>query len=227
MMPSLRLQRCLLLVIAAVATAPTVTFAEMQTPARTSPVARDGSHDFDFEIGTWKSHLRRRVHPLSASSTWVEYDGTTIVRKVWNGAANLVELEVAGPAGHIDALSLRLYDPASHQWSLNFANRAVGQISPPPMIGEFRDGRGEFFDREIFDGRQIRVRFVISDITASTCRFEQAYSDDDGKTWESNWIATDTRVSGHEDHPPEKRMSRLRSEAAASKGPSPKQRDAK
>jgi hypothetical protein len=76
---------------------------------------RDGQHDFDFEIGTWKTHLWRLQHPLSGSNTWVEYEGTSVVRKVWNGRANLVELEVDGPAGHIEGLNLRLYNPQSHQ----------------------------------------------------------------------------------------------------------------
>lgn len=162
---------------------------------------RGGQHDFDFEIGAWKTHLSRLVHPLSGSKTWVVYDGTTVVRKVWNGRANLVELEVRGSAGQIEALSLRLYDPAAHQWSLNFANNKIGAISPPPTIGTFRDGRGEFYDSESFNGKTIRVRFTISNITANSCHFEQAYSDDGGKTWETNWIATDTRIKGAQVQP--------------------------
>jgi len=154
---------------------------------------RDGQHDFDFEIGAWKTHLKRLQHPLTGSTAWVEYDGTTVVSKVWNGRANLVELDVNGPAGHIEALSLRLYNPESHQWSLNFANSAGGTMSQP-TIGEFKNGRGEFFDQETLNGRAILVRFVISDITPNSCHFEQAFSDDGGKTWEVNWIATDTRV---------------------------------
>jgi len=152
----------------------------------------DGSHDFDFEIGTWKTHLKRLAKPLTGSTTWVEYQGTTVVRKVWNGRANLAELEVDGPGGHIEALSLRLYNPQSHQWSLNFGNSKAGSLSQP-TIGEFRNGRGEFFDQETLDGRAIFVRFVISDITPNSARFEQSFSDDGGKTWEVNWIATDTR----------------------------------
>src|SRR5712664_1840667 len=109
---------------------------------------RDGQHDFDFEIGTWKTRLRRLLHPLTGSTTWVEYEGTTVVRKVWNGRANLVELEVDGPKGHIEALSLRLYNPQSHQWSLNFANSNDGTLSQA-TIGGFKNGRGEFFDREM------------------------------------------------------------------------------
>jgi hypothetical protein len=159
---------------------------------------RDGQHDFDFHIGTWKTHLTRLLHPLTGSTTWVEYEGTTVVRKVWNGRANLVELQADGPAGHFEGLNLRLYNPQSHQWSLNFANSKGGTISQP-TIGEFKSGRGMFFDQEVLNGRAIFVRFVISDITPNSCRFEQAFSVDGGKTWEVNWIATDTRVNDESD----------------------------
>ena len=154
---------------------------------------RDGQRDFDFEIGTWKTHLRRLLNPLSGSTTWVEYEGTTVVRKVWNGRANLVELTADGPAGHFEGLSLRLYNPQSRQWSLNFAS-VNGGVMTEPTIGEFKNGRGEFFNQETLNGRAIFVRFVISDITPNSCRFEQAFSDDGGKTWEVNWIAKDIRV---------------------------------
>jgi len=153
---------------------------------------RDGEHDFDFEIGTWKTHLKRLLQPLTGSTTWVECDGTTVVRKVWGGKANLVELEAGCPRGHFEGLSLRLYNPQSHQWNVNFSNASNGTLSQP-TIGEFKNGRGEFYDQEPLNGRAILVRFVISDITPNSCRFEQAFSDDGGKTWEVNWIATDTR----------------------------------
>jgi hypothetical protein len=164
-----------------------------QQNPETSKALRDGQHDFDFEIGTWHTHLSRLQHPLTGSKTWVQYEGTSVVRKVWNGRANLVELDVAGPAGRIEALSLRLYNPESHQWSLNYSNSQSGTMSVP-SIGEFKNGRGEFISQETFNGRAILVRFIISDITPTSCRFEQAFSDDGGKTWEVNWIATDTRV---------------------------------
>ena len=163
-------------------------------PAAASAGERDGQHDFDFEIGSWKTHLSRLDHPLSGSHTWIEYDGTTEVRKVWNGGANLVELEVSGPAGHIEALSLRLYNPASRQWSLNFASSRGGTLGVP-TVGGFKDGRGEFYDQEQFGDRTVLVRFVISAITADSCHFEQAFSTDGGATWEINWIATDTRLA--------------------------------
>jgi len=169
--------------------------ASSTAPATNDRAARlpDGQHDFDFEIGTWKTQLKRLQRPLTGSTTWVEYVGTTIVRSVWNGRANLVELAVDGPAGHIEALSLRLYNAQSGQWSLNFSSIGSGSLSPP-AIGGFKNGRGEFFNRETLNGKAITVRFVISDITPTSCRFEQSFSDDEGKTWEVNWIAIDTRV---------------------------------
>jgi len=153
----------------------------------------DGSHHFDFEIGTWKTHVKRLLHPLTGSSAWVEINGTTIVRPVWGGRANLAELEADGPGGHFRGLSLRLYNPETHTWSLNFANASDGTLTTP-AVGQFKNGRGTFFDKETFNGRPILLRFVISDITATSCRFEQAFSEDDGKTWEVNWVAIDTRV---------------------------------
>jgi hypothetical protein len=168
---------------------------EVQTAAKLPQDARrDGVHDFDFEIGTWKTRLKRLMHPLTGSTTWVEYYGTTTVRKIWNGRANLLELEVDGPNGHIEALSLRLYNPESHQWSLNFSNSAGGTLGTP-TIGEFNNGRGEFIDQETLGPRMILVRFVISNITPTSCHFEQSFSDDGGKSWEVNWIADDSLVS--------------------------------
>jgi hypothetical protein len=189
---STRLSTTILIFSIILVSSPVHLFAE-QNPTPPRPAPRDGSRDFDFEIGTWKTHLRRLVRPLTGSTTWVEYEGTTVVRKVWDGKANLVELNVSGTAGKIQALSLRLYNPESRQWSLNFANSAGGTMAMP-TIGEFKNGRGEFYNQETLNGRAILVRFIISDITPTSCRFEQAFSDDGGKTWEVNWIATDTRV---------------------------------
>ena len=167
--------------------------AQQTAGAQAATAPRDGQRDFDFEIGTWKTHLKRLVHPLSGSTRWTEYEGITTVRKVWNGRANLVELVADGPAGHFEGLNLRLYDPQSRQWSLNFANAGSGTLGQP-TIGEFRNGRGEFYGQEAFNGRAILVRFVVSPIDENSVHFEQAFSDDGGRTWETNWIATDTRM---------------------------------
>ena len=173
------------------ATAQSTTTQSATVQSATAP---DGQHDFDFEFGSWKAHLKRLVHPLSGSHTWVELDGTSTVRKVWDGRANLGELEVAGTAMHVEGLSLRLYNPETRQWSIyiywsNSRDGAVGS----PMIGRFANGRGEFYNQDTLDGRAIFVRFLFSDITATSFQLEQAFSADGGKTWEPNWLASFTR----------------------------------
>ena len=154
---------------------------------------KEGQRDFDFGIGLWKTQLRRLVKPLTGSNTWAEYEGTSRVTKVLDGRASLVELKVRGPAGTLEGLSLRIYNPQSRQWSLNYANIASGVLTTP-AIGEFKNGRGEFYNQDTLNGRSILVRFIISDITPASVRYEQSYSDDGGKTWEVNWIAVDTRI---------------------------------
>jgi hypothetical protein len=155
---------------------------------------RDGTHDFDWDIGAWRTHQRRRLRPLTGSNQWVDYTGTDVVRGLWDGA-NTGTIEADGPAGHLEIFTIRLYDPASHQWSISFTNPGAGVMSPA-LTGGFKSGRAEFYDQEPYQGREILVRFTISDITVNSCRFEQAFSDDGGKEWEVNFIVTERRITG-------------------------------
>jgi hypothetical protein len=154
--------------------------------------AHNGQHDFDFEFGAWHAHLSRLLHPLSGSHAWTQYSGTSIVRRIWNGRGNYGEFDVSGPAGRIRGMTLRLYDPQSGQWSIYWANANDGALTPP-LVGVFKNGKGEFFDKERFNGRPILARFILSDVTAHSFRLTQSFSNDDGKTWEANWISNFTR----------------------------------
>ncbi|HEX8298586.1 MAG TPA: hypothetical protein VF594_05430 [Rubricoccaceae bacterium] len=185
--------RCHLVLLAALA-----FFLAPTAVAQGTEAARDGQHDFDFEIGTWHTRLSRLDAPLTGSSTWHEYEGTTVVREVWGGRSNLVEFEVDGAAGHIELLSLRLYNPETRQWSLHAGSARSGTLFPP-VVGEFRDGRGAFYGVDSVNGRAILARFVVSQVAPDTWRFEQAFSDDGGATWEVNWVVDDTRVSDESD----------------------------
>src|SRR6267143_6125817 len=77
-------------------------------------------------------------------------------------------------------------------WSIYWANSKDGTLGSA-MIGQFTNGRGEFYDQELFQGRAIYVRFIFSDITPTSFRLEQAFSADGGTTWQPNWIAAFTR----------------------------------
>jgi hypothetical protein len=157
------------------------------------PATGDHQHDFDFEFGRWTAKLSRRLRPLTSSNEWVAYEGTSVVHPLWQGRSNVGELDVSGPSGHIEGLTLRLYDPAARRWTVRFASSRDGDLTPG-LVGGFTDGRGEFMDQETFDGRPICVRFVFSEVTRATFRFEQAFSADEGRTWEANWVSTFTRV---------------------------------
>jgi len=167
--------------------------------AVSQPAERDGQHDFDFELGSWTIHLKRRLHPLTGSTTWVEFDGTSFTRKIWDGRSQIEEFETDSPAaGHIEGLTLRTYNPQSHQWSLYWANSKDGTVVPP-QIGEFRNGQGEFYGQDTLNGKAILIRFIWSNTTTNTPHFEQSFSEDGGKTWEVNWITDQTRVNDESD----------------------------
>jgi hypothetical protein len=161
----------------------------------TSPSAADeGQHDFDWELGRWRSDVRVLADPLSGSEDeWLRFEGTTVVRPLMDRRANIVEFDVRGPAGRIEALNLRLFEPQADRWSLTFVNMRDGLLTPA-VYGGFRDRVGEFYGEDQLNGRPIRVRFLITRQGPNRARFEQAYSDDDGETWETNWIATDRRI---------------------------------
>jgi hypothetical protein len=141
-----------------------------------------------------RSALGKFDHRLTGSSTWVEFGGTSVTRKVWNGRAQLEEFETHA-GGHIEGPILRLYNPQTHQWSLYWATSKSGTIGTP-TIGKFKNGRGEFYDTEPSgpNGRAILVRFIWSKTDTDSPHFEQSFSDDEGKTWEVNWITDQTRV---------------------------------
>lgn len=163
--------------------------ASAQSPAN----GRSGGHDFDFSVGTWRTHIRRLTHPLTGSHTWTRWSGTVVTRKVWDGDGDLEELEASGP-GHFQGLTLRLYDAKARKWNLYWVGMDDGSVGTP-MVGDFAQGRGVFYDHETFNGRAIEVRNIYSGATADAYHFEQAFSTDSGKSWETNFIADLTRES--------------------------------
>jgi hypothetical protein len=153
----------------------------------------DGQHDFDFNVGTWKTHIKRVQDPFSGAGQYIELNGTVTVRKVWDGRAQLEEIEADGPNGHWEGMTLFLYNPEAHQWSQTFASSKGGVLNPP-LIGAFKDGRGELFASDTFKDRSILVRGVWSEIKPDSHHFEESYSNDGGKTWAPAFIAELTRI---------------------------------
>jgi hypothetical protein len=155
----------------------------------------DGQHDFDFDIGAWHTHIKRFLDPFAGDSASIELDGTVTVRKVWDGKAQLEEIEVDGPKGHWEGLSLLLYNPAAHQWSQSYANSKAGTLSSSSAtVGEFKNGSGVLIgqDSSTYD-KTILVKAVWSDIKPDSHRYQEWYSDDGGATWVLSFTANLTR----------------------------------
>jgi hypothetical protein len=169
-----------------------------KTSTQQAAAQRDGQHDFDPLIGSWKFHVKRIVDPLTDSKTWVELEGTGVCYKIWDGRAQMDTIELDGPSGHIEGLTLRTYDPQSHQWRLYWANSKNGKLDPP-QVGEFKNGRGEFFAQDTIDAKTILIRYAWTNMATKSPHFEQSFSDDGGKTWEVNWITDQTRVTDEAD----------------------------
>jgi hypothetical protein len=168
--------------------------ARPQSSAPT-PAVHDGQHDFDFNIGVWTTHIERTVDPFAAKSDTLELSGTVTVRKVWDGKAELEEIEADGPKGHWEGLTLFLYNPTAHQWSQSFVNSKVGAISGSSNVGELKDGRIVLTGQDTVNDRTILIRAIWSDIKTDSHQYEELYSNDGGMTWVRSFIAHLTRLN--------------------------------
>ena len=158
-----------------------------------SETPHDGRTDFDFFTGKWKVHHRRLRERLKGSTAWEEFGGVVTNKKILRGLGNLDEVYMERETGPMEAVTLRLFDPKSGQWTIHWADSVTGHLITP-MIGEFRNGRGEFYSQEPFEGKAIFNRFIWSGLTPTSCRWEQAFSADGGVTWETNWVMEFTRL---------------------------------
>lgn len=156
--------------------------------------AKTQQHAFDWEIGTWRSSVQVLADPLSDTpDQWLQFDGTSVVKPLMDGNANVVELRLSGPAGSVKGLNFRLFEPGAQRWSSTFANLRDGMLTPS-VYGTF-DGRvGTFEGDDHLNGQPIKVRFIVERQGPNKATFTQAFSNDGGITWETNWIAVDRRV---------------------------------
>ncbi len=154
----------------------------------------DGRNDFDFYVGTWQVHNRRLRERLKGSDSWEEFEGVSVAQQILGGVGNIDEITLYRESGIGHGFTLRLFDPKTSHWYLYWTSSATSGRLDVPMIGRFENGRGEFHAQEFFEGKLIFSRYVWSNITEKTCRWEQAFSTDGGKTWETNWIMESTRT---------------------------------
>ncbi|MEP7286525.1 MAG: DUF1579 domain-containing protein [Chloroflexota bacterium] len=155
---------------------------------------QDGRADFDFLMGDWKGYNRRLRERLKGSTEWEEFDSEVTVRPILGGLGNFDEVVFNRSTGQGHGATLRLFDIETQQWRIYWADGSHG-ILDVPMIGTFENGRGEFFAQEMFEGKPIFNRFIWTYSSENACHWEQAFSPDGGKTWETNWTMDFTRIA--------------------------------
>jgi hypothetical protein len=163
------------------------------TPMPTSEAPPAGRADFDFLFGDWWVHNRRLKARLQDSTEWEEFPSLCRARPILGGLGNLDEFTIEAPSGRVEAVTVRLYSPKSQEWSIYWAASSGGGRFDVPMVGRFDGARGEFYSQEVFEGRHIFNRFIWTVVSSEACRWEQAFSVDGGRTWETNWIMEFTR----------------------------------
>jgi hypothetical protein len=156
---------------------------------------QDGRADFDFLIGNWQGQQRRLRDRLKGSTEWEEFDSTLTVNHILGGLGNFDEITFYRESGPMRGVTLRLFDVATQTWRIYWAAENMPGILDVPMVGSFKDGRGEFYAQELFEGKPVFTRFFWTVFSENACRWEQAFSPDGGQTWETNWMADFTRVA--------------------------------
>ena len=152
--------------------------------------------DFDFLVGRWKVQHRHLKARLAGCTEWERFGGTSELRLLMNGHGTIDDNVIELPSGPYRAVTLRSYDPGSRQWAIWWLDGRDPHRIDAPMRGGFAsDGSGAFYADEDFNGRAIRVRFLWTDITPQSCRWQQAFSADGGATWETNWVMDFTRAA--------------------------------
>jgi hypothetical protein len=152
---------------------------------------RDGARDFDFWMGSWRIHNKRLRQRLEGSTTWDEFEATAVARPLLGGVGN-EDVFRTDFAGGYTGMSLRFYDKSTGRWSIYWADSRRGVLDPP-VVGSFEGDRAVFEGPDTFEGRPILVRFIWSRVTTPSPRWEQAFSEDGGKSWETNWVMDMTR----------------------------------
>ena len=150
-------------------------------------------HDFDFLFGDWSVRNERLTARLVGSSDWETFEATNHCHPILGGVGNVDEFVTSWNGGFRGA-TLRLFDLSLQQWSIYWASNRTGVLEPP-VVGRFVDGVGTFFGRDSHQGTPVLVRFFWSDITEASALWQQAFSTDDGTTWETNWRMHFRRVA--------------------------------
>ena len=155
----------------------------------------DPIHDFDFFFGSWSIHHRQLKKRLAGCTDWQDFAGTCVTRPILGGQGNMDDNVLEAPSGTYHAVTMRAFDPKTEKWAIWWLDGRHPNALDVPMLGSFKDGVGTFLADDSFENKPIKVRFLWSRITPTSCCWEQAFSPDGGASWEINWVMDFTRTA--------------------------------
>jgi len=157
------------------------------------PSEGSSKHDFDFYVGKWRIHNRRLKSRLSGCDEWSEFEAEQEMRLILHGMGNIDNFVTTFDGEPFEGMSLRLFDPATRLWSMYWTDTITGVLQPP-TVGSFDGAIGKFYTRDTFEGRDIIVEFQWDKTDVDRPIWSQAFSADEGETWETNWYMHSRRA---------------------------------
>ena len=159
--------------------------------------ATSSPSDFDFLVGKWKMHNRHLNKRLENCKDWTEFDSSDENTKILGGNADMdtySTTQFPGQNGKLfEGLTLRLFNLKTRLWSLYWIASNTGVIDPP-VVGSFDNGVGHFFGKDTFKEKPIIVMFRWDARNKDRPVWSQAFSSDQGKTWEWNFFNVSERI---------------------------------
>ncbi|KZN68248.1 hypothetical protein N473_07430 [Pseudoalteromonas luteoviolacea CPMOR-1] len=143
--------------------------------------------DFDFIIGDWQVKHRRLKDILSGAQEWIEFEGQSSTIKTLGGFGNVEDNYLHMPNQSVRAKAIRSYNSQTKEWSIWWLDGRNPTAMDTPVVGQFTNGVGRFYADEVYNGVPIKVRFVWDSTNPDMPTWQQAFSKDDGETWEVNW----------------------------------------
>jgi hypothetical protein len=151
-----------------------------------NPSSTSSEHDFDFYEGKWLLHNKKLKSRLNQCTEWLEFESSQEMYKILNGLGNIDNFLATFDGKPFEGMTLRLFNPLTRLWSIYWADSHQGKLDPPVM-GSFENNVGHFITKDVFNGKNILVLFRWDARDPQNPIWSQAFTDDNGATWEWNW----------------------------------------
>ncbi|MBN8641626.1 MAG: hypothetical protein J0L86_07440 [Flavobacteriales bacterium] len=166
----------------------------LETPLEIKPSATSSEKDFDFLEGKWKVQNRMLKERLNNNNEWIEFESELHLRKAINGLGNVENYYSTFNNAPFEGMAVRLFNPKTKLWKVYWMDSNNGTMDENPVTGSFENGMGKFYATDNFNGTPIIVLYQWNATNPEHPIWSQAFSTDNGNTWEWNWEMTLSKI---------------------------------